>query len=113
MPGGGSSGARPSEASVAMFAASSFWICVRRIPATRERWSTRSQCALQSGKKSQRAVTTGITSGGFTQITDGLSRGDLVVVTIPTQVAGTSNSSTRNSGTRTGGGGGGFVRPGD
>ena len=74
----------------------------------------------QSGKKSQRAVTTGITSGGFTQITGGLSRGDLVVVTIPTQVArnSTGNSTgTGNSGIRTGGGGfgggGGFVRPGD
>jgi multidrug efflux pump subunit AcrA (membrane-fusion protein) len=55
----------------------------------------------ENGKKSQRAVTTGITSGGFTQITSGLSRGQLVVVTIPTQATG------NNSGSRTNGGGGG------
>jgi multidrug efflux pump subunit AcrA (membrane-fusion protein) len=82
----------------------------------------------QNGKKSQRTVTTGITSGGFTQITDGLSRGELVVVTIPTQVANRNGGTTGN---RTGGGGGvgggggfrgggggaggggGFGRPGD
>src|SRR5439155_18742195 len=56
----------------------------------------------QNRQRSQRAVTTGITSGGFTQITGGLTRGELVVVTIPTQVA------NNNGGTRTGGGGGGF-----
>jgi multidrug efflux pump subunit AcrA (membrane-fusion protein) len=80
----------------------------------------------KNGQKSQQAVTTGITSGGFTQITDGLSRGDLVVVTIPTQVAGNNtNGGARTGGTgggglgggggglRGGGGGGGFVRPGD
>ena len=75
----------------------------------------------ENGKKSQKAVTTGITSGGFTQITGGLARGELVVVTIPTQVANTNNSNRtggaggggfRGGGTG-GGGGGGFVRPGD
>jgi hypothetical protein len=81
-----------------------------------------------NGTKSQRAVTTGVTSGGFTQITGGLSRGDLVVVTIPTQVANAVNNATRTGGAGGrsggggfggggggfgGGGGGGFVRPGD
>jgi hypothetical protein len=82
-----------------------------------------------NGTKSQRAVTTGVTSGGFTQITGGLSRGDLVVVTIPTQIANAANNATRTGGAGGrggsggfgggsggfggGGGGGGFVRPGD
>jgi hypothetical protein len=79
-----------------------------------------------NGKKSQRPVTTGITSGGFTQITDGLTRGELVVVTIPT-VATNANRAQTNGGAgggglgggggfRGGGGagaGGGLVRPGD
>jgi macrolide-specific efflux system membrane fusion protein len=55
----------------------------------------------ENGQKSQKAVTTGITSGGFTQITGGLTRGELVVVTIPTQIANAAN------GNRTGGAGGG------
>jgi hypothetical protein len=59
----------------------------------------------QNGRKSQRAVTTGISSGGQTQITSGLTRGELVVETIPTQTTGTQGS---NTGTRTGTGGGGF-----
>jgi macrolide-specific efflux system membrane fusion protein len=74
----------------------------------------------QNGKKSQRAVTTGISSGGVTQITGGLTRGDLVVVTIPTQTGGTQNTTGNGAnggagggGFRGGGGGGGFVRPGD
>ena len=54
----------------------------------------------ENGKKTQRAVTTGITSGGLTQITSGLSRGELVVVTIPTQ------ATNNNAGNRTNGGGG-------
>ena len=80
-----------------------------------------------NGTKSQRAVTTGVTSGGFTQITGGVSRGDLVVVTIPTQIANAANNASRNGGfggggglggggggfRGGGGGGGGFVRPGD
>ena len=61
----------------------------------------------ENGKKSERAVTTGVTSGGFTQITGGLNRGELVVVTIPTQVANAANNAGR-TGTGTGGGGGGF-----
>jgi hypothetical protein len=52
-------------------------------------------------------VTTGITSAGFTQITGGLARGDLVAVTIPTQVANAANNAGR-TGTGTGGGTGGF-----
>src|SRR5207237_4931108 len=59
----------------------------------------------QNGKKSQRAVTTGISTGGQTQITSGLTRGELVVETIPTQTTGTQGT---NTGTRTGTGGGGF-----
>jgi hypothetical protein len=50
-------------------------------------------------------VTTGISSGGQTQITSGLTRGELVVETIPTQATGTQST---NAGTRTGTGGGGF-----
>ena len=46
-------GARPSAASVAIPAAASLSICERRMPATRERWSTASQRASQSGRKSQ------------------------------------------------------------
>ena len=57
----------------------------------------------QNGKKSQRAVATGISSGGQTQITSGLSRGDLVVVTVPTQTGGTQGTTTGNR-TTTGGG---------
>jgi len=63
----------------------------------------------QNGQKSQRAVTTGVTSGGFTQITGGLNRGELVVVTIPTQIANAANNANRTGGTGGfGGGGGGF-----
>jgi membrane fusion protein, macrolide-specific efflux system len=67
----------------------------------------------QNGTRTQRAVTTGITSAGFTQITSGLTRGDLVVVTIPTQVANNSNAN-RTGGTGGGGGfgGGGGIRGG-
>jgi multidrug efflux pump subunit AcrA (membrane-fusion protein) len=76
-----------------------------------------------NGKKSQRPVTTGITSGGFTQITDGLTRGELVVVTIPTAATNANRAQTNGGGGGFGGGGGGFrgggggggglVRPGD
>jgi membrane fusion protein, macrolide-specific efflux system len=59
----------------------------------------------ENGQKSQKTVTTGITSGGFTQLTGGLARGDLVVVTIPTQVANAANNASRTGGT---GGAGGF-----
>jgi hypothetical protein len=63
----------------------------------------------ENGSKSQKAVTTGITSGGFTQITGGLTRGELVVVTVPTQVANAANNSGRTGGAGGGlGGGGGF-----
>lgn len=62
----------------------------------------------QAGKKSQRAVTTGVTSGGFTQITGGVARGELVVVTIPTQIANAANNANRTGGTGGFGGGGGF-----
>ncbi|MBV8981034.1 MAG: biotin/lipoyl-binding protein [Acidimicrobiia bacterium] len=64
----------------------------------------------EAGKKSQRAVTTGVTSGGFTQITGGVARGELVVVTIPTQIANAANNASRTGGSGTGGfgGGGGF-----
>jgi hypothetical protein len=82
----------------------------------------------QNGSKTQRAVTTGVTSGGFTQITGGLTRGELVVVTIPTQIANAANNANRTGGAGGGGGlggggggfrgggsggGGGVVRPGD
>ena len=62
----------------------------------------------EAGKKSQRAVTTGVTSGGFTQITGGVARGELVVVTIPTQIANAANNANRTGGTGGFGGGGGF-----
>ena len=45
--------APPSAASVATPRRSSFSIWPRLIPATRQRWSTASQCASQSGLKSQ------------------------------------------------------------
>ena len=73
----------------------------------------------QNGKHSRRAVTTGLTSGGQTQITNGLTRGELVVVSIPTRVAGgatSNNATTGNRGFGGGGGGlggGGFTRGGD
>jgi hypothetical protein len=79
----------------------------------------------ENGNKTQRAVTTGVTSGGFTQITGGLNRGELVVVTVPTQIANAASNANRTGGTGGtgggggggfrggGGGGGGFVRPGD
>ena len=53
-PGGaGSAGASPSCASVVIPSPASFSICVRRIPATRLRWSTASQRASQIGLNSQ------------------------------------------------------------
>jgi macrolide-specific efflux system membrane fusion protein len=65
----------------------------------------------QNGKHSQRAVTTGLVSGGQTQITSGLSRGDLVVVTIPTVSGNGATPNNATTGNRGGGfgGGGGFV----
>ncbi|MCU1448838.1 MAG: secretion protein HlyD, partial [Acidimicrobiales bacterium] len=79
----------------------------------------------QNGTHSQRAVTTGIVSGGQTQITSGLTRGELVVVTIPTATANGATPNNTATGNRVGGfggtggfgggggGGGGFVRGGD
>jgi hypothetical protein len=60
----------------------------------------------QNGKRSQRAVTTGLVSGGQTQITNGLSRGELVVVTVPTRTATRSTPNNATTGNRLGGGGG-------
>jgi macrolide-specific efflux system membrane fusion protein len=52
-----------------------------------------------NGAKTSRVVTTGISSGGQTQITSGLSSGDQVVVVVPTR---------RTTGTGTNGNGGSF-----
>jgi hypothetical protein len=51
--GGGPADARPRPASVVIPAGASFAIWDELRPATRERWSTASQCASQSGLKSQ------------------------------------------------------------
>jgi hypothetical protein len=71
-----------------------------------------------AGKKTKRAVTTGVTSGGQVQITSGLKAGEVVVVAIPS--AATPRGSNGNTGNRPaggffGGGGGpqgGFTPPG-
>jgi multidrug efflux pump subunit AcrA (membrane-fusion protein) len=55
-----------------------------------------------AGKKTQRAVTTGVTSGGQVQITSGLKAGEQVVVAIPAAV--TSRGSNGNTGNRPAGG---------
>ncbi len=63
---------------------------------------------ISGGKKVARTVTTGVSSGGLTQIKAGLSEGDQVVVEIP-QVGGGGSSGTRSNrggGGFTGGGGG-------
>jgi len=63
----------------------------------------------ENGKRSQHEVTTGLTSGGQTQITNGLTRGELVVVTVPGRVAGGNGNGGTNNGNRgLNGGGGGF-----
>jgi membrane fusion protein, macrolide-specific efflux system len=73
----------------------------------------------QNGTHSQRAVTTGLVSGGQTQITSGLTRGELVVVAIPTQSGNGATPNNATTGNRGGGfggfggGGGGFVRGGN
>jgi hypothetical protein len=69
----------------------------------------------ENGKRSQRAVTTGLVSGGQIQITSGLTRGELIVVTVPGRVAGgngggngNGNAGTANANRGLNGGGGGF-----
>jgi len=68
--------------------------------------------ATENGKRTQRAVTTGLVAGGQTQITGGLTRGELVVVTVPGRIAGgngNGNGANRNAtnGNRGFNGGGG------
>ncbi|MDQ1460887.1 MAG: hypothetical protein QOI08_2371, partial [Actinomycetota bacterium] len=59
-----------------------------------------------NGAKTSRTVTTGISSGGQTQITSGLSSGDQVVVAVPTRRAtGTSTNGNGGSFRNLGGGG--------
>lgn len=77
-----------------------------------------------NGKRTQRTVTTGLVSEGRTQITNGLNRGELVVITIPVQQGGPTNpGSNRGGGDEEGpfggggdegpfGGGGGGGHPG-
>jgi multidrug efflux pump subunit AcrA (membrane-fusion protein) len=70
---------------------------------------------ISSGKKVAHTVTTGVSSGGLTQIKSGLNEGDQVVVDIPTVTGGSGGArqtGARNgnfpSGVFPGGGGGGF-----
>ena len=62
---------------------------------------------LVNGKQVAHAVTTGMTSGGQTQITSGLSVGTEVVVPV-TRTGGTTGGTTGNGGRGGGFGGGGF-----
>ncbi len=67
----------------------------------------------KSGKKVKTVVTTGVSSGGLTQITAGLTSGTQVyeqVVTIQRTGTGSSAGSTSTSGRGTGGFGGGYRR---
>jgi membrane fusion protein, macrolide-specific efflux system len=63
-----------------------------------------------NGKQVQKAVTVGLSGGGTTQITSGLTEGDQVALQVAARPAGVTPSGvTRSGGTRTGGGfGGGF-----
>jgi multidrug efflux pump subunit AcrA (membrane-fusion protein) len=67
---------------------------------------------MANGHQVAHPVTVGMTSGGETQITSGLSVGDEVVVTVPrtggATTGGTTRSGTGTRGTGTGGFGGGF-----
>jgi multidrug efflux pump subunit AcrA (membrane-fusion protein) len=67
---------------------------------------------ISGGKKVARTVTTGVASGGLTQIRSGLADGDQVVVEIPQTTGGSSGGggANRNGGGFNGGGfnGGGF-----
>jgi len=67
-----------------------------------------------AGKKTQRAVTTGVTSGGQVQVTSGLKAGEQVVARFP--AAATSRGANGNTGNPRGGffgggGGPGFTPP--
>jgi multidrug efflux pump subunit AcrA (membrane-fusion protein) len=70
---------------------------------------------ISGGRQVAHPVTTGLASGGVTQILGGLAEGDQVVVTIPVARTGTTGNGARGrSGTGGGGffggtGGGGFV----
>jgi multidrug efflux pump subunit AcrA (membrane-fusion protein) len=57
---------------------------------------------MSGGKQVTRQVTTGLSSGGLTQIVSGLSEGDQVVVTVPS-ATGSSKGTSTNRG-RFGGG---------
>ena len=67
----------------------------------------------KNGSTESRTVTTGLTSGGMTEITSGLQAGEQVVISFPTFGGGnrTGNGEFPTGGfggrTRTGGGGGG------
>ncbi len=60
---------------------------------------------ISGGKKVARTVTTGLASGGLTQIKSGLSEGDQVVVEIPQTTGGSSGGSANRNGGGFGGGG--------
>jgi multidrug efflux pump subunit AcrA (membrane-fusion protein) len=62
-------------------------------------------------KRSRRAITIGITSGGVAQVTDGLQPDEQVVVTIPVATASNRATTGGAGGTRTGGFPGGGVPP--
>jgi hypothetical protein len=67
--------------------------------------------ALVNGSKTTRLITTGVSSGGMTQVVSGLNVGDQVIVTIPTTTGSAGSSSSTNRGGFGGGGlggGGGF-----
>jgi multidrug efflux pump subunit AcrA (membrane-fusion protein) len=63
---------------------------------------------LVNGSKTTRVITTGISSGGMTQVLGGLNVGDQVIVTVPVATASTGNTSRTGIGGATGGFGGGF-----
>ena len=60
---------------------------------------------ISGGKRVARTVTTGLASGGLTQIKSGLSEGDQVVVEIPQATGGSSGGSANRNGGGFGGGG--------
>jgi multidrug efflux pump subunit AcrA (membrane-fusion protein) len=62
---------------------------------------------MVKGRRVAKDVTTGLTTGGLTQITSGLTTGEQVVVTIPRLVSGGSGTSGNS-----GGGNGIFLGPG-
>jgi macrolide-specific efflux system membrane fusion protein len=64
---------------------------------------------MSNGHQESRPVTVGLSSGGVSQITQGLTEGQQVVVATPQRSSGSTSGSRTGGTSRTGGyGGGGF-----